>query len=296
MTLSMTSRRSKWSAFAAVAALLALGASGCVPASQYKSTRSALEMEQASNRKMMNELYETRQKLSTAENEAQARDAKSAQQDQALAQAELDDTIQSKKRQNASELVDQLREELGRVGDHLRFFVGQNNDLKKQLAAAQALDKRLEVNALVVRDLALLLHDELATGEVDLAVVNGSAVLRVASSRMFDASGRAVTPEAMKIFSALARVAELHKQGHLSVAEMGLSARVARAERAARLQLVAEGLAHAGLDAGRVAVTEPGSAAAAPSSPSASAAQTSPKAAPAPAAPELDITIDAAPS
>jgi hypothetical protein len=296
MAIRLTSRRSKRCALAASAALIAVGASGCVPTSQYDSARSALETEQASNRRMMNELYEARQKLSAAQSETRARDEKATQQDDALAQAELDESIQSQKRQNAAELVDQLREELGRVAEHLKFFVGQNTELKQQLAAAQVQDQRLAANALVVRDLALMLHDQLATGEAELTVVNGAAVLRVASSRMFEASGHALSPASATVFSAVARVGELHKKSRIGVSEVGLPAGVAQTERAARVKLVADALAHAGLDANRIGAAPPAARAASAATASEALPAKPAPASPAPAAPELDITIDAAPS
>lgn len=297
MSPGFTSQHLRWGAFAAAAALCA---SACVPASQYNATRSALETEEASNRQMMNELYQARHKLSAVESDARSRDDKAAQQDEALAQAQLDDSIQAKKRQNAAQLVDQLREELSRVGDHLRFFVGQNGELKKQLAAAQAQDQHLAADVLVVRDLALLLNRELAKGEVELGVAGGVPVLRVASSRVFGASGRALTPTAAKIFSALVRMSELHKNSRMRVSEVGLSASVTQAERAQRLRLVARALTGAGIAPGRVELALPTPPSSAPRATGTRAAHAPvPNVAPEPpahTAPELDIAIDTAPS
>lgn len=237
---------------------VASAVSACmVPATRYDEARSALKVEQEANRRGAAKLYEVEQKVASLQAQLDKRQRKLDQQGQQIAAAQLDKNVANKQRDNASQLVDQLRGELARVGDNLRSFAEQKQKLSDALDAAQAREKRLEEveheaaqRAMVVRDLALLLDRPISTGAVELTMVDGRPVLRIASAKAL--AGKTILPEGRKLLSAVARVAGLHADTSVTVRELHADAALSEEQETLRLRALSDALAAQGLASQRV--------------------------------------------
>lgn len=243
---------------------LALGSAACVvPATRYDEARSALALEQAANRQSSQRLYAMEAKVASLQAELDKRQRDIDAQGAKIAQTELDTSVASRKEEDAEQMVDQLRGELERVGDHLRAFADQKEELAQALDAAEARAKRLSEaehaaseRALVVRDLSLLLRDPIATGEIDLVMVEGRPTLRISSARVLDDKGD-VRPEAKPWLAAVARASRLHPGSTVSIAERGHAEGETAAASAVGLGHISDALAAEGLAAGRVTLDVP---------------------------------------
>jgi hypothetical protein len=264
-----------------VFALLTLfGAGGClVPEARYKESVAALRAEMDGHRRTLARLYEIETKLVALERTLSEREQLVASGEQRLAQAELDAEVTSKEREAASEIVDQLRNDLARVGDHLRSFAQEKAELAEALDAAEARAERLaaaereaQSAALVMRDLSLSFHESIASGDLELIVDSGRAVVRVPRGRLIAPDGKALHPEAGKIFDPIVKVASLQPKSRLAIGERG--AKDGQDQQALRLKQVADALTSRGVLPERVAIeilpapelSEPPPAAGAPAS------------------------------
>ncbi len=257
-------RLSRSAVTASALVALAVTSSACVvPATRYDEARSALALEQQANRTAGARLYEMEAKVAALQAQIDKRQHELDVQSERVAQSQLDTSVAARKQQDATELVDQLREELERVGDHLRAFADQKQELGQALDAAEARIKRLsEVEreaserALVVRDLSLLLRDAIATGDVELSMSEGRPVLRVPRARILD-DAREVKPEGKTLLAAVARASQLHPGSSVVLAERGKSDGETAEQSATGLQHISDALAGAGLSAKRVTIDVP---------------------------------------
>ncbi len=237
---------------------IASAACACVvPATRYDEARSALKVEQEANRRGAAKLYQVEQQVAALQADLDKRQQKLDQQDRQIAAAQLDKNVANKQRDNASQLVDQLRGELARVGDNLRSFAEQKQKLSDALDDAEARAKRLrEVEqqaserALVVRDLSLLLHDPISTGAVELTMVDGRPVLRMDSDKVL--APASILPGGQKLLSAVARVMALHKGSGATIRERNPAAGVSEEQETLRLRRLSDGLGAQGLGPERV--------------------------------------------
>ncbi len=236
---------------------VASAVSACmVPATRYDEARSALRVEQEANRRGAVSLYEVEQKVRSLQADLDKRQHKLERQGQKIAEAQLDKNVANKQRDNASQLVDQLRGELARVGDNLRSFADQKQKLADALDAAQAREKRLEEvehqaaeRAMIVRDLSLLLHDPISTGAVELTMVDGRPVLRIDSARVL--AQKNILPQGQKLLSAVVRVIGLHAGSSVTIRELHADAALSEEQETLRLRRLSDALAQQGMGTGR---------------------------------------------
>jgi flagellar motor protein MotB len=187
----------------------------CVPATRFEEAQSAAQVEMEGRRRAEHELA-----LAKAQNEQLAAQMRGQTSDldqraEALAQAELDTTTQGKQRQDAEGLVEQLRAELGRAGEHLRSF----HDDKQRLEASRSAEtSRSLLMVRVARDLSLLLPEPIAAGDLVLDAEPGRLVLRGARAKLLADDG-AVKPEAEPLLKALAHVLGLHPGLRITVTD-----------------------------------------------------------------------------
>lgn len=133
----------------ALAASFALG--GCVPATTYEQATSAAEVEREGHRRAAlrlaaaeSELERVKAEKAAVQAEKSDLEAQLAKEEQELAQTSLDMESAKKAQEEQSELVTQLRGELARVGDHLKAFQGDKDELADKLAEAESKVKLLE--------------------------------------------------------------------------------------------------------------------------------------------------------
>jgi hypothetical protein len=217
--------------------LLAVFAGGCVAQTRYVQTRDALVREQAGHHETAEQLHATGVMLVATERERDdaARVLHDRQEqvrlaEQKLAELELDVNVAAQEREEAVRLVEQLRGELGRVAGHLRAFSDQRDALQSALDAAEGrlhqlaeMEREAAQRSMLVRDLALALHRPVATGEVELAVVEGRPVLRVPTARVFpETSAEVVDPDGDALLAAVAQVASSHPGVSIHLTELGV--------------------------------------------------------------------------
>ncbi len=248
----------------------ALGTGACVSQQHYVETRDALIREQAGHHETTLQLRETGGRLAAVERErdqarreAEARRERLERTEGRVAQLQLDVDVAAQQREEAARLVDQLRSELARVGTHLRAFSDQRDALRTALDAAEdrltqlaAVENRAAARAVVIRDLAVALHRPVATGEVELAVVDGRPVLRLPAARVFPVpDGEGVDPEGDAMLKVVADVASAHPGLSIHLTEVGVVR--ATGAPATRLGQVSARLIEYGVERSQVIVEVP---------------------------------------
>lgn len=246
----------------ALLASLALGAC-MVPATRYEEARSAILVEQEAHRRTQSRLSDVSRKLDELHASLAEREKKLESVEAELAEEKLAADVAGAERRFATEIVEQLRGELGRTGDHLREVAGQKAELAQALDAAEGRARRLAQceteaadNAAIARDLALALGPQIKSGELELSVAEGKPVIRIASSEL---TGEVVQETGQKLVAALASVTQRHGASRVKIRETG--AGIAAEESAKRLRGVSDALVKAGLGSARVELSpaaEPG--------------------------------------
>ena len=234
-------------------------ATGCmVSKTRYDELDRAFRMESEAHRQTRARLYEIEHKLANLWAVLAEREQRLAQNENQLAESELDNNRVSQERQASDGLVEQLRNDLARVGDHLRVFGEQKATLQESLAAAEARAQRIAAaernaarSAIVLRDLARELKQPLGAGEVELDVEVGRALVRVDRGKLLSEGDQALAPGAQEITTGLTRVAKAHAGSRLIVSERG---EATPEQSVVRLRKVREALVAQGIDQGLVMI------------------------------------------
>jgi outer membrane protein OmpA-like peptidoglycan-associated protein len=221
----------------------------CVPATQYEEAKSASEVEMAGRQRAEAELVAARAQLDAAKAELSARDAKLAATEQSVSESKLENSVALKERDEATGLVDQLRGELGRVGDDLRSYAQQKADLEKSLAAAEAHKKELDQGdirtaaiARLTRDLTSVLGERVLSGDVALDVVHDKIMLNAPSELWFGYDAK-LSPGADALLAAIARVLTMHPDSSVEVTPPGSAALAPERAQSLSSALTAKGVA-----------------------------------------------------
>ncbi|HWZ90618.1 MAG TPA: hypothetical protein VNW92_17280, partial [Polyangiaceae bacterium] len=246
-------------ALAAIAGLMV----ACVPATQYEEAKSASEVEMAGRQRAEAELARARAQLDAAKAELSARDAKLAETEQSVSESKLENSVALKERDEATGLVDQLRGELGRVGDDLRSYAQQKADLEKSLAAAEAHKKELDQGDLrtiaiarLTRDLTSVLGERVLSGDVALDVVHGKVVLSAPSELWFGDDAQ-LSPGASELLAAIARVLTMHPDSSVEVTPPGGAELGAQRAQTLSAALGAKGVAAQRINQASVSTADP---------------------------------------
>ena len=167
---------------------------------------------------------------------------------------ELDLTVARRERDDAQQLVDQLRGELSRVGRDVRTFAGRNAQLQESLGqleervgALAAAERAAEERTEVLSELALGLRGELARHVVDLDLVAGRPVVLLLATA---ANAEGLYERGVNAVKVVGRVVATHSSTRV---EVRTSAKAAPALGPA----VARALGEGGLDASLVTVRAP---------------------------------------
>lgn len=187
--------------------------SGCVPVTRFEETQSAAQVEMAGRHRAELQLKELEEENAALLSRLREKDAELSQRGDALAQAELDKSTEGKERADAESLVEQLRSELARVGGHLQAYHADKQQLEVALQGEAARGRAL---SLLTRDVALSLHEPLATGEYELDAPERRVVLRVGRDALLAADGT-LAPAARELAKAIERVLSLHPTSKLRV-------------------------------------------------------------------------------
>ncbi len=247
--------------------LVCLGVSGCVvPAARYEEARSTILVEQEAHRRTQDRLGEISRELDRLHEALAQREKKIVGIETELSEAKLNADVAGTERRFATEIVEQLRGELARTGDHLRDLSGEKSRLAQALDAAETRARKLALcenaaadNAAIVRDLAVALGAQIRGGEVELTVLDGRPVLRVASSAI---AGEVVEEAGLKVIAAIAALTQTHPEARVSIRETGEAG--AAEESTKRMRALSDALVKAGLGATRVEVAPAADAAKGP--------------------------------
>ena len=238
-----------------------MAAAACVPATRYEEARSAVGVEQEAHRRTQAQLTSVSRDVDRLSAKLDEREKRINQLEIDLAEAQLGTDVSESERKFAVELVEQLRGELGRTGDHLRVFADAKQKLAAALDAVELRAKRLDQceqtaadNALIVRDAALALHEPIANGEMELVVLEGRAALRIASSEV---TGEVLQPLGQRVLASVALIAKAHPDARIEIREEGATGVDGEAA-TARMKRIADQLAGQGVGAERVTLAPSG--------------------------------------
>lgn len=109
----------------------------CVPITRYEEAESAAEVEAEGRRRAAQELETVRQRVAELEAALQAQTAELEARQRSLDEQQLATSISDKQRQENASMVEQLRTELSRTGDHLRTYSEEKARLERELESAQ---------------------------------------------------------------------------------------------------------------------------------------------------------------
>src|SRR6187431_1466723 len=118
--------------------------SGCVSQSAFEEAQSAADVEREAHQRAEARLQEVEQVLSQLQNDLERRETALAEQERRLAEADLHLKLAHQERDETGQLVDQLRGELARVGDHLRAYSEQKDRLAAELRVAEDRSRELD--------------------------------------------------------------------------------------------------------------------------------------------------------
>jgi outer membrane protein OmpA-like peptidoglycan-associated protein len=264
---------------------VAAGAGGCVAAKHYDEARSVAETEMAGHARTRARLSNALARLEALEKDLAAKEAALSKTKEELdaeasltAASKLEATVATTEKKAARELVEQLRAELARTGDHLRTYAGEKRSVEQSLAlaeerlraAASAGNGLVELVA-VARDLAVGLADPLAAGNASLGAKDGAIVLGIAADELFVPEQTALDPQALGLVTSIASVATTHPSYRVELRDP-LGGTIGEL----RTQALRDALVEKGVPADRIAKAVCGAEQAAPM-PDATAAAPSPE-------------------
>lgn len=217
-------RRSGVAGSLVAASLLLLLGSGCVSQSVYEEAQSAAQVEREAHQRAEARVAVAEQSLAELQGSIARRESALADQERRLAEADLNLKLANQERDASGQLVDQLRGELARVGDHLRMYSEQKDRLAEELRVAEdrsrQLDEkseRVERVASVVRDLSLLEGPAIHAGSILVGSDGRDPVLSAPAQAL--GTGATLSADAQRIVKALARLAQLHPYTHFVISQ-----------------------------------------------------------------------------
>lgn len=221
--------------------------SACVvPQNRYDEVEAKLHGEEGLRRKSETELARVSAELARVSQALDGKEQSLVAREGDLAQAQLEAQQVGREKNDAVELVEQLRGELARVGEHLRAYSDRKQELEAALAHAESRAKELEsaehdlaAKVLVMRDVTLALAEPASTGKVIITSVDGKPTVRFDAHEVFSGKGSDLKPD---IVAALERVAgAVAPQNGVRVELSDLSTETETPEdRIARLERVAD--------------------------------------------------------
>jgi len=116
---------------------LVFALTACVPVTRFEEAESAAEVEAEGRRRAALELEASQKRISELEASLQAQRAEIDSRQNALDEQQLASSIAEKERDENASLVEQLRGELSRTGEHLRAYSEEKARLERELSSAQ---------------------------------------------------------------------------------------------------------------------------------------------------------------
>jgi hypothetical protein len=206
--------------------MIASSATGCVPAKNYEEARSVAENEAQAHERTRQRLEASMERIHALEQELAEREKNLAADENAAAESKLATAVADTEKKAAAELVEQLRSELARTGDHLQIFARERHDLAQSLLIAEQrmtdielAGKKLAELVATTRDLSLSLHDEIEQGKVELGARDGQVVVGMGPDLLFGSDDDTLAPASAPLLAALGRVSAAHPSLRVLVRE-----------------------------------------------------------------------------
>jgi flagellar motor protein MotB len=209
-----------------VAAVLAVATTvgGCVAAKHYDEARSVAESEMAGHARTRERLANALARLDGLQKQLADKELALSQSqkereagESVVAASKLETTVAVTEKRAAAELVDQLRAELARTGDHLRAYAGEKRTIEQALLAAEERLRNADVATKgltemvgVVRDLAIGFRSQLASGDVSLSARNGALVIGAEPQTLFAPEQSTLSADSEPFVATVAKVAAAH--------------------------------------------------------------------------------------
>lgn len=249
----------------ALVGLVSLGASGCVvPESRYDRAVDRMQAEQSAHRATADKLARVEQQLAHAEGLLEQSHASIEQREEQLARAELNIDQVATERDDASRMVEQLRGELGRAGDHLHAFSEQKDQLESALEAAENRAEQLEnaerdlsLKILMMRDLTFALAGDVQEDRAAIFALSGNPVVRVPAAAFFDGQATALRDDAPQILHRIAAALAPYERSRLEITEVVSDVPAKPEVLVVRLQSIADQLSAGGIGFERVTLALP---------------------------------------
>lgn len=222
----------------------------CVGQTQYEEVHSAAEVQSEAHRRAELEIAQLRQEIARLEAELRARENSISNKEDRLAQVDLDLEVANQKQAAKTLLVDRLRDELARAGDHLKAFSDEKEQLRQQLAsmqeraaAVERAEREVSRVAVVVRDLSILEGTALGSGELELSAERGRIVLRTSAPSLFGPNGKKLERAGQRLAGSLGKLASLHEQVGFALGDTSSGGANVEGLRLLGEAIVAEGVA-----------------------------------------------------
>lgn len=219
---------------------------GCVvPQNRYDEVADKLRSEEGLLRKSEAELARLSAEVVRLSQTLDGKEQSLVAREGDLAKAQLEAEQISREKNDAIDLVEQLRGELGRVGEHLREYAGRKEELEAALARAEARAKGLEAaekdlaaKVLVMRDVTLALAEPVAAGKVVVTSVDGKPTVRFDAHDVFAGKGAELKPDIVAAIEHVAAAVAPQNGVRVELSDMSSEAdtpedRIARLERIA---------------------------------------------------------------
>lgn len=222
---------------------------GCVSRAEYERARTATRAEQAVVRQVSQSAHALSRRVETIEEKlARARTALE-EADLDRAEAKLDRQVAGKRYQESTEMVAQLREELGRAGSHLRAFSKQKDDLAKRLEEAEQRSRLASGTDLAMAfiagdasEIALAMPELLEAGVVTLSVRAAHLVVSAREAELWLGAQGILSPEGASLVSGLAGLAARDRDLAFEIGPAAAQGRAAPRRVELRDALIASGV------------------------------------------------------
>jgi flagellar motor protein MotB len=235
-----------------------------VPQNRYDAANQKIRDEQTAHRETREKLRELEAVLARVQAALDAHASELTQKEKQLLRTKLESDVDATAREDAFALVEQLRGELARAGDHLRHYSEKKQELETALTEAEQRAKDMQdaersfaLSAQVVRNLTLALADRLGTGGATIEAEQQRLIVTVPSKDVFAPGKHQISAGAAALLGRIGAALEPLEGARVEVTEAPITVTDQPEDVIVKLQNVADALARGGMAQERIAVTLP---------------------------------------
>ena len=202
--------------FASVLAL-GLGVTSCVPAKSYDEARTAAESEFTAHGRTRTRLEAAHERIRVLEKTLAERERALESGESMVAETKLENIVVGKDKEAALALVEQLRSELARTGNHLAAYSNEKRNLaqallmaEERVRAIEAAEKNMAELVATARDLSLAFGPGMQENGIEVGAKGGDIVLSVPAAKLFAENSDSLVVDAASVLGAVSRVSGEH--------------------------------------------------------------------------------------